>query len=230
METVLSCGSDETVSKCIRTRHTAEMREILDKSNKEYIHEILMGLKSMEYIKPEEIPNLDLYMDQLTTFMDSHLESTRRYSDDKLLTKTMINNYTKNKLLPAPNKKKYSKEHMLLLIFIYYFKNILSISDIQEIFGPLTEKFYGKDEGLTLEQIYEEIFSLQEEEAKRLTKDVIKKFHRSEKMFSEVEDKEDQDFLRTFSFICMMSFDVYVKRLIIERLIDSQLSKKEEEE
>ena len=188
-----------------------------------------MGLKSLDYIKPEEIPELDLYMDQLTTFMDSHLESTRRYSDDKLLTKTMINNYTKNKLLPAPNKKKYSKEHMLLLIFIYYFKNILSISDIQEIFTPLTEKFYGKDKKTTLEHIYEGVFSLQKEEARRLTKDVINKFKHSEEMFPEIEDEEEREFLRTFSFICMMSFDVYVKRVIIERLIDTQLKQEKED-
>lgn len=197
----------------------------MDKTNKEYIHEILMGLKSLDYIKPEDIPDLDLYMDQLTTFMDTHLESTRRFSDDKLLTKTMINNYTKNKLLPAPTKKKYSKDHMLLLIFIYYFKNILSISDIQEIFGPLTENFYGGKGELTLEQIYKEILSLQEEEACRLTKDVIKKFHRSEEMFNSIEKEENREFLQTFSFICMMSFDVYVKRVIIERLIDTQLKK-----
>ena len=66
--------------------------------------------------------------------MDKHLKSSKRYSEDKLLTKTMINNYTKNELLPPPIKKKYTKEHMFLLIFIYYFKNILSISDIQSIF------------------------------------------------------------------------------------------------
>ncbi len=199
------------------------MEDIVEKTNKEYMHEILMGLKNLNYLKPEEIPNLDLYMDQLTTFMDGHLESTRRFSDDKLLTKTMINNYTKNKLLPPPNKKKYSKEHILLLIFIYYFKNILSISDIQEIFGPLTENFYGGEGELSLEQVYEEILSLQEEEARKLTKDVVKKFQRSETMFSSVEGEENREFLRTFSFICMISFDIYVKRVIIERLIDTQL-------
>lgn len=196
----------------------------MGKLNKEYLHEILMGLKNLDYIKTEEIPEIDLYMEQLTTFMDEHLESTRRFSDDKLLTKTMINNYTKNKLLPPPSKKKYSKDHIILLIFIYYFKNILSINDIREIFGPLTEKFYGSG-NLTLSEIYDELVLLQEEEAQKLTKDVIKKLHRSEKMFEQVSDEEEQEFLQLFSFICMMSFDVYVKRVIIERLIDTHLKK-----
>ncbi|MCR5792067.1 MAG: DUF1836 domain-containing protein, partial [Lachnospiraceae bacterium] len=125
-------------------------------------------MQELDYIKPEDLPNIDLYMDQVTTFMDEHLKSTKRYPDDKLLTKTMINNYTKNNLLPSPNKKKYSKEHMLLLIFIYYFKNVLSISDIQSIFNPLVEHFYEDDSEVSLEDIYSEIFSFQEDQAKSL--------------------------------------------------------------
>ena len=71
----------------------------------------------------DELPKLELYMDQVTTFMDERLKSTARYpGEDKILTKTMINNYAKNDLLPPPVRKKYSKEHVLLLIFIYYFK------------------------------------------------------------------------------------------------------------
>ena len=82
------------------------------------IRTLLENIKKISYIKPNELPNIDLYMDQVTTFMDQHLEKTKRYSEDKLLTKTMINNYTKNDLLPSPVKKKYSKDHMVMLIFI----------------------------------------------------------------------------------------------------------------
>ena len=94
------------------------------------LNSILSSLERIDYIKPTEIPNIDLYMDQVTTFMEEHLQSSKRYPDDKILTKTMINNYTKNNLLPPPVKKKYSKEHIYVLTFIYYLKNILSISDI----------------------------------------------------------------------------------------------------
>ena len=54
----------------------------------------------------------------------------------------MINNYAKNKLLPPPEKKRYSKEHVLMLIFIYYFKNILSINDIQTLLTPIAQKYF----------------------------------------------------------------------------------------
>ena len=90
----------------------------------EFLREVLDKLQKIDYVKPEELPNIDLYMDQVTTFMDSQLASTKRHEDDKILTKTMINNYAKNNLLPPPAKKKYSKEHILALLFIYYFKSL----------------------------------------------------------------------------------------------------------
>lgn len=90
------------------------------------LQSILESLSHMDYIKPDDIPNIDLYMDQVTTFMDAQLSTAKRYPEDKVLTKTMINNYAKNRLLPAPDKKKYSKEHVLILIFIYYFKGFLN--------------------------------------------------------------------------------------------------------
>ena len=94
------------------------------------LNSILQSIEEMDYVRLEDIPNIDLYMDQVTTFMEEQMKENKRYPEDKVLTKTMINNYAKNHLLPAPIKKKYSKEHILTLIYIYYLKNILSIKDI----------------------------------------------------------------------------------------------------
>ena len=74
--------------------------------------------KKTSVVDENEIPNIALYMDQVTTFIDDNLSSTKRYEDDKLLTKTMINNYTKAGLLPPPEKKKYSQDHILMLVVI----------------------------------------------------------------------------------------------------------------
>lgn len=185
-------------------------------TNRELIASII---EKLDYIKPENIPNIDLYMDQVTTFMDSNLKESKRYDADKILTKTMINNYAKNDLLPPPLKKKYSKEHLLVLIFIYYLKNILSISDIQTLLAPLTGKYFTAAEGLTLEDIYKEVFSLEEKQVASLEKDVLRKFEQANQMFAE-ENEENREFLQTFSFICMLAFDVYVKKQMIEKMID----------
>ncbi len=201
----------------------------MDISNEDCLQSLIESIRKLDYINPDEIPNIDLYMDQVTTFMDEHLKSSKRFSEDKLLTKTMINNYTKNELLPPPNKKKYSKEHILLLIFIYYFKNILTISDIQHIFNPLTEKYYGKGADIGLEAIYKEVFSYEKDQMDNLLKDVVRKFNKSRETFPDVASEEEREFLNTFSFICMLSFDVYVKKQMIEKLIDESILDKKKE-
>lgn len=186
---------------------------------KDILNSILASVSRIDYIKPGEIPNIDLYMDQVTTFMEDHLASSKRHPEDKILTKTMINNYAKNHLLPPPVKKKYSKEHLFILTFIYYFKNILSINDIQVLLAPLTEKYFSGEESLQLQDIYEEVMKLELEQIQPLAKDVTKKFNKSQESFADVPE-EDHDFLQKFAFICMLSFDVYVKKQVIEHLID----------
>lgn len=187
---------------------------------KDKLNSILESIARIDYIKPDEIPNIDLYMDQLTTFMESHLVSTKRYPDDKILTKTMINNYAKNNLLPSPNKKKYSKEHVLLLIFIYYFKNILSIKDIERLFYPISQKNFNSDGDISLTDIYEEVCSLEKSRIDSLAKDIARKYTISTETFENAPE-QDKEYLQLFSFICSLSFDVYVKKQIIEKLVDT---------
>lgn len=189
-------------------------------NTEDLLNSILASLDRIEYIKPEDIPNIDLYMDQVTTFMDNRLRCTARYPDeDKVLTKTMINNYAKNDLLPPPVKKKYSKEHLLLLIFIYYYKSILSINDIQTLLRPITEQFFQNGQDFNLESIYREVFSMKKDLVESLKDDVRREFKQAENMFTDAPE-ESREFLQKFSFICMLSFDVYVKKLMIEKLVD----------
>lgn len=189
-------------------------------SMEDLLKSILDSFDRMEHIKSEDIPNIDLYMDQVTTFMEKRLKNTTRNpEEDKILTKTMINNYAKNHLLPSPEKKKYTKEHILVLLFIYYFKGVLSIGDIQTLLNPITEQFFNTGENLKLEDIYEEVFSLEAGEIQSLKEDVSRKFEASQTLFDDAKE-ESRAFLKQFAFVCMLSYDVYVKKLLIEKIID----------
>ena len=190
----------------------------------EELRELLDRLKEISYVQPDELPNIDLYMDQVTMFMDRHLASSKRYDEDKLLTKTMINNYTKNELLPSPSKKKYSKDHMYLLILIYYLKSVLSITDIQAILKPLNEKFFDGAGDVPFEKIYEEIFAIQKAQSDVVAKDLARKWKAVQGTYDDVKKKDQQEFLRKLSLICMLSFDVYMKKQIIEQIIDKEFA------
>ena len=184
------------------------------------LNSILDSLSRIDYIHPSEIPNIDLYMDQVTTFMETQLCSTKRYEQDKILTKTMINNYAKNHLLPPPVKKKYSKEHLLVLIFIYYFKNLLSIHDIELLLKPLTEKYFQTSEDFDLSAVYKEVCQLEKSRITSVQEDIKNLWEESSRTYQDAP-KEDQEYLQLFAFICSLSFDVYIKKTIIEKLIDS---------
>lgn len=191
------------------------------------LESIMASFNRLGHMKIEDIPNIDLYMDQVTTLMEEHLRQSTRYPDqDKILTKTMINNYAKNDLLPPPVKKKYSKEHVLVLIFIYYYKGLLSISDIQTLLDPITEKYFGKGQDFNLETIYNEVFSMEATKVESLKQEVRDMYAQAQQTFQNAPE-EDVEFLRIFSFICILSYDVYVKKLLIEKLVDEIRMKRE---
>lgn len=196
----------------------------IDKNN--LLDSILASISRIDFVKSTDIPNIDLYMDQVTSFMEKELKSTKRNDDDKVLTKTMINNYAKNDLLPAPIKKKYSKEHLLLLTFIYYFKNIMSMKDIETLLKPITEKYFQSDSDINIARIYDEVCAFEKERTSLLQKDIEQIYHNSMETFTDI-DEENRDYLQFFSFICSLSLDVYVKQLLIEKLIDATSSNEE---
>ncbi|MCD8225578.1 MAG: DUF1836 domain-containing protein [Clostridiales bacterium] len=189
------------------------------KHNEERLNEIMARLEQLPHVPLEKIPEINLYMDQVTSFMEEQLKSTKRNPEDKALTKTMINNYAKNRLLPPPVKKKYSREHMVMLLFIYYYKNLLSFADIEQLFLPLTSHHFGTDNQPSFDSIYEEIIELEKQQMEPLREDVRTKYQAATQTFADAPEDE-REYLQLFAFISELSFDAYLKKQIVEQLID----------
>ncbi|MDD7114237.1 MAG: DUF1836 domain-containing protein [Lachnospiraceae bacterium] len=191
----------------------------MSKDTTEWIHSMLQTIS----IPSEDIPNIELYMDQITTFMDTRLAESKRYPDDKIITKTMVNNYTKNHLLPPSVKKKYSREHIFLLIMIYHLKNMLSISDIQSLLEPLSEHYFpeNKESGLSLKDIYDKILSQTESKHALIEEEIQKDYENSRDSFTDFPlSASEAEYLDDFSFIYGLCYDIYVRKQMIERIID----------
>ncbi len=137
-----------------------------------------------------DIPNLDLYMDQVITLFEEKLSHTKRYDEDKLLTKTMINNYAKDRLLMPAKKKKYTREHILLMIILYELKQILSIGDIKELFNIVVKD--GEVDTKKLEIIYEIYLSLRQGGITTFKEDV-------KTITADIEDKVSRVFAKEFN-------------------------------
>lgn len=191
----------------------------MDMNVEQLLEKVLSGFQEIDYIRTGDVPGIDLYMDQVTTFMDSKLKNTTRNpEEDKILTKTMINNYAKSDLLPPPVKKKYTKEHLLVMTFIYYFKSVMSIGDIEVILNPITERYFGKS-GMCMKDIYSEVLKLEMPQLAKLEADVREKCMIAADSFEDAADC-DKNFLQIFSLISMLSMDVFAKKLLIERMVD----------
>ncbi len=208
----------------------------MDKKAKDELNKLLKLLDEIDYVHPQDIPNIDLYMDQVLTFLDQGMGTVAKATEDKAMTKTMINNYTKNQILPPPEKKKYSRDHMLNLIFIYYLKNFLSMKDIKSILDPINDKYFGSKEGMGIYDIYSQMVGLESNMSKDLIKDVINKYNLSRESFNEAASEDEKKELQDFAFICLLSFDVFVKKMMIEQFIEgkrenteTETEKKEEE-
>ena len=192
------------------------------------VNKILGGFRVTQ---PDENPKIDLYMDQVLTFLGERLKRTARKSDaDKLLTKTMVNNYVKNKVMIPPVKKKYGRDHILLLMVIYYMKSFLSIDDIRTIVGPVSDKYarpttksveelVGKRHKYSMTDVYTEIFKYVAEDVERFPEEVGKILDVTDNAFIGAPE-EDREMLRRFNVICQLSADIYLRKLLIEKLLD----------
>lgn len=115
-------------------------------------------------IEFEEIPSIHLYMDQVTTFIDTKLAPLKRRPEDKLLTKTMINNYAKAGLFPSPVKKQYTPNHMMLLILIYHLKSVLSLADVAQLLAPVCAKLKANPASPAAKKLYLSFVAMQKGE------------------------------------------------------------------
>ena len=192
------------------------------------VGKILAGFSVTE---ADDIPKIDLYMDQVLTFLSERLRRTVRKSEaDKLLTKTMINNYVKNKVLIPPVKKKYGRDHILLLMLIYYMKNFLAIDDIRKIVEPVSEKYArpttksaeqltGRKHRYSMTDVYTEVFNHVSMNVERFPEEVAKILDETDQAFMNAPE-EDREMLRRFNVICQLSADIYLRKLLIEKLLD----------
>jgi len=115
-------------------------------------------------ISIDDIPKIPLYMDQLLSLLDEYFNDFRRSDDEKIITKTMINNYVKAKVISPPEKKKYKREQLMMLALVYQLKNILPINDIKSFFDLYDDpSFTQEDRNAKIEE-YFKIYNIIERE------------------------------------------------------------------
>ncbi len=186
------------------------------------IKDIIDDVFSIELLDTAEIPKIDLYMEQVTSFFEDQLGDMRRRDDDKVLTKTMVNNYTKHEVLPHPEKKKYTREHMIALTYIIMLKKVMSIQDIKAFFN-LTES---KDNP-PLEPQYNVFKEIMENTYQSTAELLDKELDKMDNTLLENGIQDDR--ARLMTLIGCLCCEASAFKLLAERLIDRYENKKQEE-
>lgn len=176
-------------------------------------------------LNPSDIPDIDLYMDQVMQLFETKLSDTKRYADDKVLTKTMINNYAKDHLLMKIKNKKYTKNHLILMSLIYNLKGSLSLNDIKSILSPIVESLE-KGPEFPLEDLYKtylDLYKLNTDEFKNSSELVCTNIEKLMNKNLESSDELYQKFLLILSFVNMSN----MYRRSAEKMIDTFFNKED---
>ena len=190
------------------------------------IDEFINNQKTSNNINLDDFPEIDLYMDQVMQLFESKLSYTKRNDDDKVLTKTMINNYAKANLLMKIKNKKYTKDHLILMGLIYNLKGGLSLTDIKTMFTPIINSF-DKNEEYPLYEIYQSFldaydFNLDDlNNSSHKISENIKNLINSNDSLGDFEEK----FLLVCAFISMSN----LYRRMSEKIIDDCFSNSKED-
>lgn len=180
-------------------------------------------LQLEDKITLDDIPEIDLYMDQVIQLFESNLASAKRTEEDKVLTKTMINNYSKGKLLMSVNNKKYSKEHLILMSIIYNLKGALSINDIKSSVNKIVTS-NDSDEKYNLREVYECYLEQYNDDLIDVELSIGEKLEAIEEKISGKENV-DEEFDKNFLLLCSMVNMSNMYRRMSEKLIDDYFSK-----
>ena len=189
--------------------------------NKDEISKLVQDDIFQQKIDISEFPEIDLYMDQVIQLFESKLSSLKRNEDDKILTKTMINNYAKAKLFMKIKNKKYTKEHLILMSLIYELKGVLSINDTKTLLNEIVEsKEDGKD--FDLEGLYNEYVKITDQESDFIKDHLLK---RLDYFFDGKE--EDFSYKQKFLLITTVVSLSNMYRRMAETMIDEFFGKED---
>lgn len=194
--------------------------------DKSKLSNLIDDLSLLDDVQPSDIPDIDLYMDQMTTFIDDKLNHLKRSDSDKILTKTMINNYTKAGILMPPKNKKYNKQHIILLIMIYYLKQILSIEDIKSLLSPILNNMDTSDDDLIpINDIYSTFLEIKQKEFDNYCDVFTDKFKKIRARASEL-DNTDQRTAELFLTVITLVAQADAQKRLAEKIIDENFKKK----
>lgn len=191
----------------------------------EYVKKTIEEFIENGAMSKSDFPEMELYMDQAAGFMDKKLEIYKVGSKENVITKTMIGNYVKNKMLPRPNNKKYNKDHLIFLTFIYYLKNTFQMDEIEKLMKPIVDNYNSEfEEKIDLSMIYDKVGKIQEQDRADLLQNTMDSIADIKSKLNK-SDVVDDDILEMFMLIVNLSMKADFERFLAQKLLHEYFAK-----
>ena len=174
-------------------------------------------------LRSTEIPDIDLYVDQIINLISKKSEQGSERYRDRQLTKTMINNYSKDGIIMPIKGKKYTKEQIIQILCVYSLKNTLSIGEIKRLLdGAYSAEGFGEAELIALYDRHQDVKQEHREHARKLLDQIIEG--------NELDVSKDNDYISTvFALISLSAHLKGIAQAMIDEKFPAPVEEEEEE-
>lgn len=195
----------------------------------EFVNVQLKKLKESGIVDHRKMPEIDLYIDQVEAFFRNETKDLDSETVKRFLTKGMINNYAKQDMIPRPDGKKYTADHMMMIVMVAYLKGIFKMDEIKYLMKPLVDNYNSDfDENIDPEIVYKTACATNAGFAEYMANEIDDNITIIKKLFQEHE-LDDDERMEAFTLILSLAMRADMEKYIAARLMERYFIEPENE-
>lgn len=187
----------------------------------EFVKEQIRKLETSAIVEDKKIPDMELYMDQAAGIFGNAFAELDGNIADRFAAKPMINNYTKKDLIPRPEGKRYSRDHMIMIAMVVYLRGMFKIEEIRAIMKPLVDNYNSRyDDSISFELLYTTAAEAGRASIAGVKEDVDSTISLIKKSFEDSDLENDQQ-MEVFTLISALTMRADMEKYLVKRLMET---------
>ena len=172
----------------------------------------------------KSVPDIDLYIDQMVSCLNSELSLYAKNGEGPI-TKGIVSNYTKHKMIPGPEGKRYTKDHCIFMLLVYYLKGCFSMDQVQRLMKPILSNYDSAwDDNVDMQAYYKEILAAVRKPEEDFSEQLQERILANKKFLA--DRGSDDDISELILLITMLIMRSNEERYMAEKLLDEYFPEK----
>ena len=172
----------------------------------------------------KSVPDIDLYIDQMVSCLNSELSLYAKNGEGPI-TKGIVSNYTKHKMIPGPEGKRYTKDHCIFMLLVYYLKGCFSMDQVQRLMKPILSNYDSAwDDNVDMQAYYKEILAAVRKSEEDFSEQLQERILANKKFLADRGSADDiSELILLITMLIMRSNE---ERYMAEKLLDEYFPEK----